>query len=165
MSISAIITMIVVSLGGSVIISYCLNLIWCFSFMEKDKEKIWIKAFKMIYKKYSDTNILEKEKENVEKENVKKDVEKYFVSLGIIYGCIEIIMFSSALLIKANMFIMLWIGVKTALKWDRTDSDDRNRRCLYLSFLIGSALSVITSYFLFLLLKYRLNVELPSIVN
>ena len=77
---------------------------------------------------------------------------KEMTALALFYGGIEISMFSFAFMRDAPEFIFLWIGVKTALRWDRKRKekedipDKHEQRGTYYSFLIGSALSIIISY-------------------
>jgi len=66
--------------------------------------------------------------------------------LSIINGIIEIFMFSLAILIKIPLFMAFWIGVKTALKFDFPKVTTKDSKFVYLRFLIGSALCIIFSY-------------------
>jgi hypothetical protein len=77
---------------------------------------------------------------------------KEMTLLAYFNGVIEISMFSFSLIIGAPQLIFLWIGVKTALRWDRkkktNNFDNYMQRGSYFSFLIGSALSIVFSYFI-----------------
>jgi hypothetical protein len=79
-------------------------------------------------------------------------VLKELTLLAYLYGVIEISMFSFSFIVGAPYFIFLWIGVKTALRWDRRKNEEDKipdkyvQRGSYFSFLIGSALSIIFSY-------------------
>lgn len=95
-------------------------------------------------------------------ENAKgfKDLKVY----ELVNGMIEVFMYTSSILLHAPEFIILWIGVKTALRWFNKitinrpiswDTDQRStdkaqnfdNKKTYLKFLIGNSLNVICSYF------------------
>jgi hypothetical protein len=66
-------------------------------------------------------------------------------------GFFEILLYGGSFLVGKPEFIILWIGVKTALKWERKpkneqDLNDVDRRGMYHSFLLGTALNIIFGY-------------------
>ena len=66
-------------------------------------------------------------------------------------GYLEIILYGGSFLVGKPEFVILWIGVKTALKWDRKPKqeqvlNDTDRRGMYHSFLLGTALNIIFGF-------------------
>jgi Mg2+/citrate symporter len=91
-----------------------------------------------------------------ENEETNNNVKK----LANINGLIEISMYSFSILVKIQLFIAFWIGVKTAIKWDyerkakdTKDVDYSGTKLRYLRFLIGNALNVIISYLIAVAIK------------
>ncbi len=81
-----------------------------------------------------------------------KDESKVFLSeirlIVFLSGFLEILLYAGSFVLKKPEFVILWIGVKTALRWDRKrkneeEISDRHRRGMYHSFLIGTSLNII----------------------
>lgn len=71
--------------------------------------------------------------------------------LAFLSGFLEILLFSSSFLIDKPEFILLWLGIKTALKWDRKRNEQKEYRDFesrgqYFSFLIGNAVNIILAF-------------------
>jgi hypothetical protein len=78
--------------------------------------------------------------------------------LAFFGGFLEILLYSGSFLIEKPEFILLWLGVKTALRWDRKRNEKEEYqeeyrkilyRGLYYSFLIGSAINIIFGYIIY----------------
>src|SRR5687768_15773146 len=77
-----------------------------------------------------------------------KDYLNEFSVLAFFSGLLEIFLYASSFLIGKPEFILLWMGIKTALRWDRKrhkkiPSMDVQIRGLYYSFLIGNGLNIL----------------------
>lgn len=85
---------------------------------------------------------------------LKGDKKRYLDELpflAFVSGFLEIFLYSWCFILAKPEFVVLWIGVKTALRWDRDrnldkDTRDIEYRGLYYSFLIGSAINIILAY-------------------
>jgi hypothetical protein len=87
-------------------------------------------------------------KSNLGKDNKHLSEVRWLVFFS---GFLEVILYGGSFLIGKPEFIILWIGVKTALKWDRKpvrelDINDTDRRGMYHSFLLGTALNIVLGY-------------------
>ena len=97
-----------------------------------------------------------------EKKKIGDDPEYRFNEfpwLAFFAGSIEVLLYSSSMLDGKPEFIFIWLGVKTALKWDRsvkkkkeveTDKErielEVTQRATYLTYLIGTGLNIILAY-------------------
>jgi hypothetical protein len=74
-------------------------------------------------------------------------------------GMLEIILYGGSFLAGKPEFIVVWIGFKIALKWDRKISNthdafsDTERRGFYHSNLLGTALNIVFGYIAACLIK------------
>jgi len=83
--------------------------------------------------------------------------KSYLIELWLLAffgGFLEVLLYGGSFLIDKPEFILIWLGVKTALRWDRKrnekeESRDKEYRGLFYSFLIGSALNIIWGYIIF----------------
>lgn len=71
--------------------------------------------------------------------------------LVFVSGFIEILLYSLSFLIGKPEFIVFWVGVKTALKWDRKGKKEKGlpievQRGTYHNFLLGTGLNIIFGY-------------------
>jgi|WetSurMetagenome_2_1015567.scaffolds.fasta_scaffold37284_1 hypothetical protein len=81
----------------------------------------------------------------------KNDSNEFLSEIRLIVffsGFLEVLLYAGSFALKKPEFIILWIGVKTALRWDRKrkkeeEISDRHRRGMYHSFLIGTSLNII----------------------
>jgi hypothetical protein len=117
-----------------------------------------------LLKKGHDDEVINGDVYKAHKDNYDK---KYLVEFGLfsfVSGFFEIFMYSISIFILKPEFIILWVGIKTALRWDREKSSgeenkfiikviNAEKRGVYYCFLIGNALTIIIGFFI----AYHLN--------
>lgn len=84
------------------------------------------------------------------KENKKEQSLSELSQLAFISGLVEIFLYCGSMLVGKPEFIVFWIGVKTALRWDRKPENEESKTAIqrgtYHTFLLGNALNIMFAY-------------------
>ncbi len=83
-----------------------------------------------------------------------KATEEYLSEIPVVVfisGFVEILLYTGSFLVGKPEFIVLWTGVKTALRWDRKNKKEKkaqiiSQRGTYHTFLLGTGLNIIFAY-------------------
>jgi hypothetical protein len=95
---------------------------------------------------------------------IKREVKNYTINslrevtcLAWFAGFLEIFLYTVSIIIKKPEFIAVWIGLKTAIKWNRSQNrkslSETELRGNYLTQLIGNSLNIIFAIVMVYIIK------------